>query len=168
MNRRRSILLKRVWLGVLIGLVFSWPLPVSNAQEKQSVELLADKQPAGTRIRLDMPGVTDGSIEAFAYDLKLSIATDSEGRRIDFGPITVTKAIDKASIKLLMSHLTGDHIPLVRISWFNTDAKSVTKGLFFLTELRDVTVIAVQLNIAEPAQLADRDVKRVRGSLVRV
>jgi len=94
-----------------------------------------------------------GIIEAFGSDqLVTSTASNSNGSgggagKAEFGPLVITKMIDRATPKLFLACATGMHITQAQIDWVRSNSKNGNDEVFFTVLLQDVTIAAVRSSL---------------------
>ena len=82
-------------------------------------------------------------------DLQTGLAT---GKRVHH-PLTIVKAVDKASPLLYMALTTGEHLKSVELKWYQINEKGQEEN-YFITALEDAIIVSMKAwkkNCLDPA-----------------
>lgn len=96
-----------------------------------------------------IPGDGDGgAIEAFGSDQVVSntgtIGGGGGAGKAEFGPLVITKGVDRASTLLLKACATGMHIARVQVNWIRGNPNNKQEEVFFMVMIEDVIISRVQ------------------------
>ncbi len=130
---------------IFAGLLLLFGATTGYAQKRGGQEIRLQVQITG------IPGDgVGGAIEAFGSD---QIVTNTPGGvfgggggsgRAEFGPLVITKTVDRATPKLFVACATGVHIAQVQVDWIRKGHRPGSDEVFFTALLQDVTIIAVR------------------------
>ena len=96
-----------------------------------------------------IPGDGDGgSIDAFGSDQVVTntgtIGGGGGAGKAEFGPIVITKGVDRASTLLLKACATGMQIARVQVNWIRGNPNNKQEEVFFMVMIEDVIISRVQ------------------------
>jgi len=131
---------------ILAGLFLMFGATTGLAQGGGNKELI--------RLQVHINGIpgdgVGGIIDAFGSDQLVtnSVSSGSGGGggagKAEFGPIVITKMVDRATPKLFVACATGVHITQAQIDWVRSNSKNGNDEVFFSVLLQDVTISAVR------------------------
>lgn len=91
-----------------------------------------------------------GAIDAFGSDQFVTNTTPSGGGggagsgKAEFGPIVITKTVDRATPKLFVACATGVHFPQVQVDWVRSSPRGGSDEVYFTVLLQDVQITSVR------------------------
>ncbi len=108
--------MKRLFFVAVLSLLL---LSVNKSYSYDKIYIVIDGIPGEC---VDVGHVNE--VEAWAFNFEITLPIDattgsSRGKR-SFGPVTITKKIDKASVKLIDTHLKGSKIRSVVLKFYKT------------------------------------------------
>jgi type VI secretion system secreted protein Hcp len=122
----------------------------------------------GIKGEVDVDG-RKGFIEVLEFDHKVHMPVDrkdfsqTSGTRVH-GPFVLTKLYDKASPILYDYLVNGKEIPVVKLHWYEIDAKTGQEQVYFTHTLREARVIEINQvlpNVDNPLNENLRHMERV-------
>jgi type VI secretion system secreted protein Hcp len=113
----------------------------------------AQKRAKEIRMQAHITGIpgdgVGGAIDAFGSDQFVTNTTPSVGGggagsgKAEFGPLVITKTVDRATPKLFLACATGVHFPQVQVDWVRSN-RNGSEEVFFTVLLQDVTITSVR------------------------
>lgn len=135
-------------------IIFAGLLPLLGATAGYAQKRGKEDGRQEIRLLVTIPGIpgdgAGGTIEAFGSDQSLSVplldGPSIPGRpgKPQFSPLTIIKAVDRATPKLFVASASGTRIPTVQIDWVRKCSRNGGDEVFFTVVLQDVLITLVR------------------------